>query len=82
MKIFEKQRIIEFGRMSFSLVTIQLSVFLPFLICAYFIGRFESPIPLAAYGLSNTFTGMTFNSFLTGVQESMGIKTGYCFHSK
>ena len=58
---------------SSALVGYQLTVCMPFVICAVFIGHIGSSLSLAAYGLANTVMNMGFNGIIMGVQESLGV---------
>ena len=71
-----------FLQTSTSLVGIQWTVCLPYLICTLYMGQIPSPLPLATFGLTCTFINITFTSLLLGIQETMGIRNSQYFVQK
>lgn len=56
-----------------ALVGYQFTSYLSSVVCTIFIGRLGSSLSLASYGMTRTVLSVSFNGFILGVQESLGV---------
>ena len=81
-EIFSLKKLKNFLSMSISLIGIQWTVCLPYIICTLYMGQIQDPLPLAIFGLSCTFINVTFTSLILGIQETMGIRNTRYYSEK
>ena len=78
----EKSLFTNFTITASTLVGYQLTLCMPFMICAIFIGRLGDSVSLSSYGLATTIINIGFSSFLMGIQESLGVVCSRLYGAK
>ena len=69
----DKDRLKNFIATASALVGYQLTICMPYVICAFLIGRIGSSFSLSSYGLSITIANIGFYCFVMGIQEAIGV---------